>query len=706
MPITCPSRITRVTVHGRGALVTRRLTVEGSLPDGDVELAAEGVTVLAEAGSARASLVGAVEGRTVVAVRSTLAVPAEGSPRGPSAERVHTLAARAARMEAEREVLASRREQLAGLTLAPRIGSTTVGARTEDSLATAAMLDRLGADLDARLGALEASLRELARERDAAALADAQARTAERTGSGHPSRTFTVHLAGAGAVEAVDVTYAVPAARWWPVYTLRITDGGRRARWWIEALVGQRSGEDWTGVRLALSTADLVFDARLPELPSLRLGRAQPSRHRGYRAPPPGLDRMFAGHDRAFGTATFGMGIGPPRSASTPTPAPEPALDDDDEGAGNALSEASGDLDLESEAMPKRARRFGGPRGGGGGVGAALMASPTATGSTGMTVGAAMPAGRLGGPPGGAPMGGAPPGSAPWGGGAPQAPEPEVEAPVEPADAWLDFDALTLRPAGETPRRGRLARTEDLAGAAARRSAVGAIEGMPAPQGAQDPVVSRGMFDHRYDADGMAEVPSDGQSHRVMLGTAETVPTVRWRTVPRESPEVYREAEFRNPFEAPLLAGPVDVYMDGGLLAVAAVERIDRGGTMHVGMGVEERLRVARNVRAAEEPAGLLGGSTAVLHTVSIELTSALGTGALVEVVDRVPVSDEKGVEVVMVSARPEGEAYTQAERGAAVRGGLLWRQIVPAGARSTIEYQYRITLPSRSEIVGGNRRD
>ena len=31
-------------------------------------------------------------------------------------------------------------------------------------------------------------------------------------------------------------------------------------------------------MRLSLSTADLIFDARLPELPSLRFGRAQPRR--------------------------------------------------------------------------------------------------------------------------------------------------------------------------------------------------------------------------------------------------------------------------------------------------------------------------------------------------------------------------------------------------------------------------------------------
>lgn len=280
------------------------------------------------------------------------------------------------------------------------------------------------------------------------------------------------------------------------------------------------------------------------------------------------------------------------------------------------------------------------------------------------------------------------------------------ESPIEPANAWLDFDTLALKPVDDRAHRGRLLRETDARTADARRDARAHIDQTASPQGALDPLSSRGMFDHRYDAEGVAEIPSDGQTHRVSLGTGETTPTLRWRTVPREGAEVYREAELRNPFDAPLLAGPVDVYLDGSLLAVASVDRIDRGGTMHVGMGLEQRLRVARNVRVREETAGLLGGDTIVRHEVSIELSSARAEGALVEVLDRLPVTEDKTVDIVLERSAPEQERYTQAERGAPVRGGMAWRVIVPAGGRASVEYAYRVTIPSKNEMVGGNRRD
>ncbi len=153
-------------------------------------------------------------------------------------------------------------------------------------------------------------------------------------------------------------------------------------------------------------------------------------------------------------------------------------------------------------------------------------------------------------------------------------------------------------------------------------------------------------------------MPSDGLTHRVPLGAGDTTPTVRWRVIACESADVFREVELRNPFDAPLLAGPVDVYVDGSLLVVASIQHIDRGGTLRVGMGVDERLRAARNVRAKEDTAGLLGGDTVIDHTVSIELSSALGSPALVELIDRLPVTDgEKHVEVNRRARAPSPSA-------------------------------------------------
>jgi hypothetical protein len=682
--IHCDSSITHVQVFARGARVTRRVVPREVVADGEVTLAVDGLPTLAAPGSFRVSLGGDAPGRVLVLVRSSLVVPAKGSALGPSLEAVRELERKIRRIDRHAGLSQRRRDAITEARLDPEHRARrapddprSVVPRTREVLAAHSMLAALATDLDARLDALHRERHELVRALERARTHAAQARSSELTGDARPTRRVLVTVRGDGPLPHLDLTYAVDAARWWPVYTLRIRDHARAATWISEALVAQRSGEDWRDARLELSTADMLFDARLPSLPSLRFGRAQPPPKRAFRPAPGGVEAMFEGFDRAF------RGL---PEAPSPAPAAEPLWAMDDV---RATGEALAELDEEIAKEAPGARGEGGPP-----TMVPMMApAPTyAPQAARRSVAAPKSSGLLasamlfGG-------GGAPPG-----GGA--APEPLVE----PSDAWLDYDGLTMGAPGE-PRRGKLGREGGDAWKQERDRAVRMLDVPQPPAGAQDPLASRGMFDHRYRAEGLVEVPSDGLLHRVPLGSGDATPTVRWRVIACESTDVFREVELRNPFDAPLLAGPVDVYVEGSLLVVAAIQHIDRGGTLRVGMGVDERLRAARNVRAKEDTAGLLGGDTIIDHTVSIELSSALGSLALVELVDRVPVTDEKAVEVTPRGARPEPERFTQAERGAAVRGGLRWEVIVPAGGRAAVEFSYRLTIPSKNELVGGNRR-
>ncbi len=663
MPVAASSRITHVSVHARGAIVTRAVEVPAGLSDGEVDLIVAELTPLADPGSLRAELTGA---RQVVSVASRLEVPSLPARAGASVEKLQELRRSIERLATERAHLETRRAQLAELALTPRgrfRKEDPVDARFADALAASALVGEVTARLDERVAALDVKTRELQHQLDAAALDDAQRASAERMGSGHPTRQVTVRLRGTGAVESLSLSYVVPAARWWPVYTLRLSDGGKRASWWMEALVAQLSGEDWSAVKLSLATADLIHDARLPELPSLRLGRAQPKPKKAYRPPPEGLDRMFEAYDRANAPPPP-----PPRPEPVFAPPPAPVMQP---GASFAVGGAAS---FDDGAPPEAKRRS-------------------------LSRGAAMPQSM----PKSMPMSVAAAPERAMTMDKDEAP-PEEPADIEPADAWLEFDALTLAGLGEA-RRGRLVLSAaqplpgELAGAAAR---IGSL----APQKARDPRDSRGLFDHRYDAAGAADLPSDGLIHRITVGIAEAPSQLFWRTVPREAAEVYKEAHLTNPFASPLLAGPVDVYVEGSLLTTSEIDRIDVGGAMTIGLGVEDGIRVARNARVDESTAGLLGGSIVVDSEVTIDLTSSLGREAKVEVVDRIPVTDEDGLDVELISSKPEAAEYDQSDRGSPIRKGLRWSLPLPPSGKGKVVFRYKLSFSGKSEIVGGNRRE
>lgn len=688
-----------MTVHARGAWVTRALTLPASLPDEDVELVVPDVTPLADAGSVRAVVRGTR--RRVVSVQTALAVPETTATPGETSARVRELGRRLERLQSERDRLSAHRQALLELDPEPKLRRAAavgveeqdgIAARVADGLAAAGVIDDVLAGVDARIDAIDEKIRGLAEELEAARLADAQASSRARMGSGHPTRRVHIRLAGEGPIEAAEIAYVIPAARWWPVYTVRFTDGGKRATWVHEALVAQLSGEDWAGVNIALSTADLVADARLPELPSRRLGRSQPVARRGYRSPPEGLDRLFAGWDRAY------AGVSPPPVAMPQEIEEQAVAQSIDALFGDTEDEVTRPGATLAERRPVRA-----PRARREGLDKALAGPPLPPPALGaptpvpaprtmMAAGVALPA---------------------QGGGAgarigvhDALEPPGPPEPPEPGDDWLDFDALTLAPAEDPVRRGRLVRGGAGPMAARARQAAAMLESREPGPPVVDVLGSRGRFDHRYEAAGAADVPADGAAHRVAIASAEATPRLRYRTVPREVPGVFKEAELVNPFAAPLLAGPVDVYIEGSLLLSTGTPLVDRGGTLALGLGVEDRLRVARNVRTDESSAGLLGGSSVVGSDVTIELASALAAPVTVEVIERVPVTDDRALEIEVTAARPAAEEYTQADRGAAVRGGRRFVVEVPAGGQTQLRYQVRLTFPAKSEIAGGNRRD
>ncbi|WP_081865165.1 DUF4139 domain-containing protein [Chondromyces apiculatus] len=734
--VTCSSVIERVVVYARGAIVTRRVTWPAQRAGGG-EIRVAGITPTAEPGSFRAVMEGG--GPEVIGVRARVVVPHEADEPGTLKARSRELELELTRLKGEIGHLRWRRDTLSTVSLTPelthRSRKVDPAARVEDALAAGALVSAELKTLDERIRQLTQAYEAVKREAQQVEAQGTQAGSAERHGKAPPETEVVIQFAttqgeeaegsaaggGKGAAGALFVEYTVHAARWWPAYAARFSRGATWVAWHLDALVAQASGEDWNGVALTLSTADLIEDVRLPELGSMRLGRAQASVKRGYRPPPEGLEALFEGYDRF--TESLPGGVvdqlrggsapktpGPPKPQAPPPPPPPPpsaAMMDDgvdamaaEEETGTfgamdraalggahpqslmAPSQAPGAVPIPSRPVPLASMASAG-----------AMPRPAARGRASLPEVDARRMSVGGGGPRGAPP--------PFG----QQEEAGAPAEIEPAEGWLDFEALRLVPGALGSQRGRLVR-------AARRDRQEAerarerIDGLSSPERALDPRLSRGRFDYLYSTAGSVDVPGSGRPQRVAVAVGEGAVKPRFVTVPREGAEVFREAELQNPFSWALLAGPVDVFMDGALLTQSAISAVGKGGELRVGLGVEDRLRVVRNARVEEQSAGLLGGSLVVEHEVRIELSSSLGRAVTVEVLDRVPVTDDKDLDVKLVGSQPKAEAYKQEEIGHPIRRGLRWSVEVPAAGKTSVSFSYRLTFSAKSEVVGGNRRE
>ncbi|WBP86377.1 mucoidy inhibitor MuiA family protein [Kitasatospora cathayae] len=536
--------------------------------------------------------------------------------------------------------------------------------------------------------------------------------------------TLTTTGTGTEQIE-LELEYGVPAARWVPAYRLSHRTGSDTAHLVLRAAVAQHTGEDWTGVRLALSTADLDRRTDLPRLASLRIGRSQPAPPpSGWREPPAGLSDLFTGYDAAAADrpATTRPGAPIPVAALS---APEPALRRAPRVGGARPAGAQPDF-RPDEAAPAAPAGPAGPSGGGGGGGSLSVqepvpsppppgfagygappvtsAPPTPSTPSAPTAPAPMPQA-----PGGTPMpqsyGGAPPRTARR-----RATAPPPPTALTPDTVLLDYPDLRLAgPDDTTDRRGTLrpdpARVER---AELARFAPGGPEGarlrdLPLPRHAVPPRRSAGSFDHRFDAAAPADIPSDGTWHSVTVDAIPLSVSPEYVTVPAVEQKVYATLVLANRTDRAVLAGPVEVTVDDEFLLTAALPTLAPGETRRLGIGVTESIEVARRTELHESATGMLKGNSTVLdHRVHVQLANRLGRAATVEVRERVPVASDAEIRIEE-RADWQAPAVPTPECPAGTR---LWRIELPPGGRTELDGGYQIKIPAGKAIVGGNRRN
>ncbi|MFE0092058.1 DUF4139 domain-containing protein [Streptomyces sp. NPDC058991] len=499
--------------------------------------------------------------------------------------------------------------------------------------------------------------------------------------------------AGAGAGEGgrepgpeateVELEYGVPGAVWVPAYRLTHRQGDGSGRLVLRASVAQRTGEDWTGVRIGLSTADLRRRTDLPRLRSIRIGRRQPApAPSGWREPPAGLADLFVGYDAAGPRPAAGAEAGglPVAVGSPPVPAPPPPQVPQGYGAppgappvpggtaGPAPAAFGGGVpDL---ARPAGARPGAGPRARAASFAAHAPAAPAAPGSP-----------------------------------APPPPREPVAGPPRPSGAELDYAGLVLSgPDEQRGRRGRLfpAPSGDLVAAEHRRRAEG-VAALPLPGHAVRPRESAGSFDHRFDSAARADVPSDGTWHTVTVTEMPVDLRTEYVCVPSVEETVYATLVLSNATGRALLAGPVEVTVDDGFVLTAALPTLAPGGERRVGLGPAEAVRVTRRTELRESAAGLRNGTTVLDHRVHVELANRLGSPVTVEVHERVPVTSEPDVRIeerADWAAPVDGDGPEHHAPGARV-----WRVDLPAGGSAALDGGYEIRIPAGKGLAGGNRR-
>lgn len=145
-----------------------------------------------------------------------------------------------------------------------------------------------------------------------------------------------------------------------------------------------------------------------------------------------------------------------------------------------------------------------------------------------------------------------------------------------------------------------------------------------------------------------ATVPSDGAPHRVELfhfdGDAES----ELLLAAELAPAVLLRSVQTNRSPHPLLAGPVDLIRDAGLVGRTSILYIAPGERFELGWGPDPALRVHRRDERLEDESRMLSAWTTQRYKVTVRLSNIGDAPRAVHVKERVPVSELEQVQVAV----------------------------------------------------------
>ncbi|VAW05770.1 hypothetical protein MNBD_ALPHA07-1240 [hydrothermal vent metagenome] len=185
-------------------------------------------------------------------------------------------------------------------------------------------------------------------------------------------------------------------------------------------------------------------------------------------------------------------------------------------------------------------------------------------------------------------------------------------------------------------------------------------------------------------------IASNADNLRIALGTLSTKADVVARAVPLMDGTAYLIAQLRNDMGELILPGQMMLYMDGRYIGQSQLGLIPAGGEADLGFGPIEGLQLSRTVLNRNEgDRGLISKSSELSEEVLIEVENLTGEPWAIELIDRVPFSEQEDLEISW-GARPRPD--TQDVDGQ--RGVLQWDFDLPAGEVQKITLNHTLEWP------------
>ena len=197
-----------------------------------------------------------------------------------------------------------------------------------------------------------------------------------------------------------------------------------------------------------------------------------------------------------------------------------------------------------------------------------------------------------------------------------------------------------------------------------------------------------------FEVPGTADIPSDGSPHKLTVARVRLTPRVDYLCVPKHTDAVYRRVKVTNDGPGPLLAGPASLFAGDEFIGTARLDYTPRGGELELLFGVEDRIKVERELTRRDVDKRLLCDKRQLRYAYRIGLHNLLADKAAVEVKDHIPVSRHEEIKVKLDKVDPDPAEQSDLNL-------MEWRLGLAAGAEQEVRYEFVVEHPRTTKLSG-----
>lgn len=214
-----------------------------------------------------------------------------------------------------------------------------------------------------------------------------------------------------------------------------------------------------------------------------------------------------------------------------------------------------------------------------------------------------------------------------------------------------------------------------------------------APPSVELPGVDDGGEIRTLVAPAPATVPADGAPYVVPLSRFTAPAAVDLVTIPERDDKVFVRARAVNAGRTPLLAGPVELVRESGVVGWSKVLFVAPGERFELGFGPDDALRVLRRADSETETDDV-DRWRVTAHVVRLYLSHLGGPPKTVEVVERIPVSEIEHVKVSLLASKCDPQPVVDDD------GFCRWKIALAPNAHAEVQLAFGVALAPTVEGV------